>query len=442
MTWRKHTNVETNTGTPRLGSKGCSLCYDRSIPEYLNAHVNESQTCADIHLQLAMLRYDNAMCAVGQDKYQELCCAKVTELGGKSMLGLVAGVVVAGFFLSKIFTIRKRRVEQKMESGESVELPRTVSLSSRSGSIGSNSVRSTRIGTSSASQSRSSRNGRSASRSRSSRSDTVDQQQEMLSSSWYVKMEDQTAKTPPRSSRHQSRPGEKPIVDYIVNGNRSRNTSRSRGRPESRSWWGRSSSRSRPKDIPETTRSTRDTRPTSTRSSRDVPTTSSRPPSKSRSGQHRSRSRPRDSRPESTRSSRGRPESTRPSRDRPMRSHSRARSSSQVRDRPESTRSSRDRPMRSHSRARSSSQVRDRPESTRSSRDRPMRSHSRARSSSQVRDRPESTRSSRDRPMRSHSRARSRSRPRDTVDTRRQTGSRERSERREDYGPVLPSQVV
>jgi len=132
-TWNKNT-LSANLNTPRTGSKGCSLCADRSIPANLNAHVTDSQTCADVHLQLAMLRYDNAMCATGQEQYQELCCMVESPGGFKTALAFMVGALATGFILKKIVSSKSRRIEQEQEDVEECndDLPGTVSFNSRS----------------------------------------------------------------------------------------------------------------------------------------------------------------------------------------------------------------------------------------------------------------------------------------------------------------------
>ena len=274
QTWRKST-LSSNMNTPRLGSKGCSLCTDKSIPENLNAHVNDSQTCADVHLQLAMLRYDNAMCAVGQEKYEELCCTVESSSTLKSTLAFMIGAVVAGFFLKKVITNRKCRriIEQEKEMIDDIEeLPGTVSFNSRGSS----------------SRGSSSRSG--------NRSDNA--VLEMLSAS-YIKMEDQRTKTKtPRSSRRpqsRSRPREKTSYIKMEDPKTKTRTPRSSRRPLSRSR-SRPKSRSRPREITET-RSKSRTRPREVMSenrSGDRPMSRSRDrPNRSRTGRSRSRSKSR-----------------------------------------------------------------------------------------------------------------------------------------------------
>jgi hypothetical protein len=128
-----YTKKTTDTGTPQLGSKGCSLCEDRAIPANLNAHVTDSQTCADIHLQLAMLRYDNAMCSTGQSKYRELCCTAEASSGGiMTALAFMVGALVTGVILKKIISNKKRRMVEKVQDNTEEELPGTVSFNSHS----------------------------------------------------------------------------------------------------------------------------------------------------------------------------------------------------------------------------------------------------------------------------------------------------------------------
>ena len=125
---------KTSSGTPQLGSKGCSLCEDRAIPANLNAHVTDSQTCADIHLQLAMLRYDNAMCATGIDTYRELCCTGPETSAGSIMtaLAFMVGALVTGAILKKIISNKKRRMVERVQDNTKEELPGTVSFNSHS----------------------------------------------------------------------------------------------------------------------------------------------------------------------------------------------------------------------------------------------------------------------------------------------------------------------
>ena len=368
-TWTKKTNSASRT-TSR--SNGCSLCSDGSNPENLSAHVNDGQTCADVHLQLTMLRYDNAMCAVGQEKYQELCCTAATSSGDfNSSLGFVIGAVVAGFFVTKIiFTTRKRRrIRQEAKMYDDEEIPGTVSFSSRS------SKNSSRSGS------------------------TTDVE---MPSSRYVNMDGPKASRSNRGKqgRHPSRSRDRPRVEHDHHARlvKSHSSSRGRGRKENRPR-DRPMSRSRPRDMPDTMRSNRD-----------------RPMSRSRA---RSQSRPRDMPADTTHYTSTEmtryipPDTVHSSRDRPM-SRSRARSQSRPRDMAADTmRSSRDRPT-SRSRARSRSRPRDTVEHTRSSSYKP-RSRSRAQSRSRPRDMAEDHSISRNRSRigRSRSQSRARSRPAD-----------------------------
>lgn len=320
-TWRKST-LSATMSTRRLEYKGCPLCSDRSIPENLNVHVNDDQTCADVHLQLTMLRYDSAMCAVGQEKYEELCCTAKSSSGFKSSLGLMIGVVVAGFFLKRVFSHRRRRIRQEKEIYDDEELPGTVSFSSRG-----------------------SRN--------SSRSGTTDL--EMPSSS-YVNMDESNpksnAKMPKtnggKKGRHPSRSRDRSHGE--LDNKNGRNVSRLRDG---------SRSCNQRREIPETNRSSRN-RPTSRR-------------------HERSHSRPRDMQdmPETKRSNRERPVSrsraqsrsrardmsqqAHSSRDRSI-SRSRARSRSRPREMVENHSINRSRTGRPRSRSRSRSRARGKPE--------------------------------------------------------------------------------
>ena len=233
---RNKNTLSASMNTPRLGSNACSLCAERSIPENLNAHVNDDQTCADVHLQLSMLRYDNAMCAVGQEKYRDLCCIAKSSGDFKSALGFMMGAFVAGAFLKKIFSRRKRRARQKNEY-DSDEVPGTVSFSSGS----SQSTGGT---------------------------GTTDLE---MPRSHYVKMEDKI-KSPKKNRGHPSRPRDRldrtrtSPDSRVRHGSRTRNRSTSRGRPRekpeanrynkdrsmSRS---RARSHSRPRDLPDNSRS-------------------------------------------------------------------------------------------------------------------------------------------------------------------------------------------
>ncbi|KAG7369023.1 hypothetical protein IV203_031766 [Nitzschia inconspicua] len=136
--------------TPHLGNKACSLCTDRSIPQNLNAHVSVSQTCADVHLQLALLRYDNAMCSVGQEQYQEICCPK--KRSGhvlKSTVGFLAGLFIVGYLIKRLSSKgndsrANRSIESNASSNRGKVLPMTHENSSSSRSGKSNSSGSSR----------------------------------------------------------------------------------------------------------------------------------------------------------------------------------------------------------------------------------------------------------------------------------------------------------
>jgi hypothetical protein len=104
-TWKKN-QLRQSMSVPNLGNSGCSLCYDRSIPSNLNAHVSDSQTCADVHLQLALLRYNNALCAVGQAQYQDTCCPqkKKSPAGLRTTGGFLVGAILVAVLVRKMLT--------------------------------------------------------------------------------------------------------------------------------------------------------------------------------------------------------------------------------------------------------------------------------------------------------------------------------------------------
>ena len=246
---RNRRNRNNSSTSSSLRDNGCSLCSDGSNPNNLSYHVNDGQTCADVHLQLSMLRYDNAMCSLGQQKYAELCCAGSSGFF-YSRWGFVMGAAVVGFFLTRGFYRRRRRLRN--ESYVDEELPGAVSFSSKSSRISTQAI-----------------------------SDEV----EMASS--YVNM---------KHARHKSRSKNRPIFeqshgDFI----KTRSSSRSRGGGNESRCRDRPSSRSRQKE----SRSGRDSRTRSQSRSRQKESRSGRD-SRARS---QSRSRPRDMR-EQTRSSR------------------------------------------------------------------------------------------------------------------------------------------
>jgi hypothetical protein len=139
-TWKKK-QLQSNMNIPRLGNSACSLCVDRSIPQYLNAHVSDYQTCADVHLQLALLRYDNAMCAVGQQKYQEICCTTKKEsknaLKLKLSLGILAAVFLVGCILRRFVAKQKNSKQSRDEyvnKGNGLPMTHQSSSASSTGS--------------------------------------------------------------------------------------------------------------------------------------------------------------------------------------------------------------------------------------------------------------------------------------------------------------------
>lgn len=139
-TWKKK-QLQQSMNTPHFGNNSCSLCADRSIPQDLNAHVSDLQTCADVHLQLALLRYDNAMCSVGQAQYQELCCTKKgSKHVLKSSLGFLAGIFLVGYILRKLSTKPKNGRKNRDDNGNKASadgLPMTHQSSSGSSGSGS-----------------------------------------------------------------------------------------------------------------------------------------------------------------------------------------------------------------------------------------------------------------------------------------------------------------
>jgi hypothetical protein len=134
-TWYKK-QLQQNMNTPHLGNNACSLCSDGSIPPDLNVHVTDSQTCADVHLQLALLRYNNDLCAVGQEKYGDICCPKKTQIKMKSTLGVTIGAIFIGYVLKRIITRRRNRRlgKDSDDDGNGDVLPVTRTSSQSSGS--------------------------------------------------------------------------------------------------------------------------------------------------------------------------------------------------------------------------------------------------------------------------------------------------------------------
>jgi preprotein translocase subunit SecG len=130
-TWKKK-QLQSSMNIPRFGSGSCSLCLDRSIPQYLNTHVSDSQTCADVHLQLALLRSDNAMCAVGQKKYQEICCGKKRSKNVlKPSLGFLAAIFLVGCIVRRLAAKRENRKENRDDNvSKDIPLPMTQKGSS------------------------------------------------------------------------------------------------------------------------------------------------------------------------------------------------------------------------------------------------------------------------------------------------------------------------
>ena len=124
-TWKKQ-QLQQNMNTPHLGNKACRLCPSGSGDQSstnLNAHVSDSQTCADIHLQLSLLRYDNAMCSVGQEQYGEICCTEPpssssSPLSLKSSVFVVGAVIVALCLRNK-FQQRARRTKSDSSTSSS-----------------------------------------------------------------------------------------------------------------------------------------------------------------------------------------------------------------------------------------------------------------------------------------------------------------------------------
>ena len=124
-TWKKN-QLQQNMNTPRLGNKACRLCPSGSGDQSstnLNAHVSDSQTCADIHLQLSLLRYDNAMCSVGQEQYGEICCTEPPSSSSSplSFKGsvFVVGAVIVALCLRNKFQQRARRTKSDSSSTSS-----------------------------------------------------------------------------------------------------------------------------------------------------------------------------------------------------------------------------------------------------------------------------------------------------------------------------------
>lgn len=134
-TWKKK-QLQQTMNTPHYGSNACSLCKDGSIPVDLNVHVTDLQTCADVHLQLALLRYDNAMCAVGQEEYQELCCPKKSsnKLKLKTSLGFLASVFLIGFIFQKLLSRRNSPHVERAENKNKKTKGLSMTHQSKSGS--------------------------------------------------------------------------------------------------------------------------------------------------------------------------------------------------------------------------------------------------------------------------------------------------------------------
>ena len=115
--WSK-TQLQQTMASPHLGSRACQLCADGEYPNDLQKKVGTYETCADIHLKLSLVRYDNQQCPTLQDQYRDLCCPDAKgfsfpSLPSSAALGppivVLAGVVAVALFARKLISARRSR---------------------------------------------------------------------------------------------------------------------------------------------------------------------------------------------------------------------------------------------------------------------------------------------------------------------------------------------
>ncbi len=120
-TWQKN-QLRDNMNTPRYGTNACHLCDRGRIPDDLTLKVSKYKTCGDVHLELSLLRPDQATCAAGQDTYRELCCPKTFQLPqiprpNKPFLSVAAGLILFWLYTRRI----RRRVQAAPENDDEDE---------------------------------------------------------------------------------------------------------------------------------------------------------------------------------------------------------------------------------------------------------------------------------------------------------------------------------
>lgn len=111
---RNKNQLRQTMSTPRYGVNACSLCDRGRLPDDLSFKVSKYKTCADVHLELALLKPDASTCIAGQAQYREICCAQSSNIS--DLLPSIKKPTMAiafGLFLFWVFTKRvSRRVKQ------------------------------------------------------------------------------------------------------------------------------------------------------------------------------------------------------------------------------------------------------------------------------------------------------------------------------------------
>lgn len=120
-TWQKN-QLRDNMNTPRYGKNACHLCDRGRIPDDLTFKVSKYKTCGDVHLELSLLRPDQATCEAGQDSYRELCCPRTFQMPqlpmpNKPFLSVAAGLVLFWLYTRRI----RRRVQAAPEDDDNNE---------------------------------------------------------------------------------------------------------------------------------------------------------------------------------------------------------------------------------------------------------------------------------------------------------------------------------
>ena len=99
--------------SPFVEDEACALCRNHKTPEDLNLHITEEKTCADVHLELALINaVDNKeKCINAQNEYRSICCQTKSSIDSvpvelKVSAAAISGALLVWFVTKKVFSMK------------------------------------------------------------------------------------------------------------------------------------------------------------------------------------------------------------------------------------------------------------------------------------------------------------------------------------------------